>query len=72
MAPFGTSYSQGFGSSYSVPYAAPRTNISGSATSRAFGGEMLPAGALMNQMVYGAGTPPQLDIDKAIPGFRIE
>ena len=71
MAPFGTSYSQGFGSSYSVPYAAPRTNISGSATSRAFGGEMLPAGALMNQMVYGAGTPPQLDIDKAMPGFRI-
>jgi len=48
------------------------TNISGSATSRAFGGEMLPAGAAMNQMIYGAGTPPQLDIDKAMPGFRIE
>tara|TARA_B100000686_G_C15999987_1_gene576178 strand:+ start:178 stop:372 length:195 start_codon:yes stop_codon:yes gene_type:complete len=48
------------------------TNISGSATSRAFGGEMLPAGAAMNQIIYGAGTPPQLDIDKAMPGFRIE
>ena len=50
----------------------PTTNISGSATSRAFGGEMLPAGARMNQIIYGAGTPPQLDIDKAMPGFRIE